>query len=107
MGCSGSHGERWSVPALLLVATTGSAEPVPAPLLETPSCTMRLCAPVAAGAPALLPRELVMMLALIRLLPLGVTLVLALLTAAAYWRSRRRYLLVWTVVWTLATLYYL
>lgn len=57
--------------------------------------------------PALFPREPLMMLALIRLLPLGVTLVLALLTAAAYWQSRRRYLLVWTVVWTVAVLYYL
>jgi signal transduction histidine kinase len=48
-----------------------------------------------------------MMQALISLLPLGVTLVLTLLTAAAYWQSRRRYLLVWTVVWTVAVLYYL
>jgi signal transduction histidine kinase len=48
-----------------------------------------------------------MMQALISLLPLGVTLVLAVLTAAAYWQSRRRYLLVWTVVWTVAVLYYL
>jgi signal transduction histidine kinase len=48
-----------------------------------------------------------MMSVLIRLLPLGVALVLALLTAAAYWQWRRQYLLVWSVVWSVATAYYL
>ncbi len=48
-----------------------------------------------------------MMLVFIRLLPLGVALVLLLLTAAAYWQTRRRYLLVWSVVWGIATAYYL
>jgi len=48
-----------------------------------------------------------MMLVFIRLLPFGVALVLLLLTAAAYWQTRRRYLLVWSVVWGIATAYYL
>src|SRR3954468_13845923 len=48
-----------------------------------------------------------MMLVFTRLLPLGVALIMALLTAAAYWQTRRRYLLVWSVVWAVATAYYL
>lgn len=48
-----------------------------------------------------------MMLAFIRLLPLVVAIVLVVLTAAAYWQSRRKYLLVWTVVWSVAVAYYL
>jgi signal transduction histidine kinase len=47
-----------------------------------------------------------MMLAFVRVLPVGVGLVLLLLTAASYWQMRRRYLLVWMVVWALATVYY-
>jgi signal transduction histidine kinase len=48
-----------------------------------------------------------MMLVFIRLLPLGVALALLLLTVAAYWQWRRRYLLVWSVVWGVAVAYYL
>src|SRR4051812_47639398 len=48
-----------------------------------------------------------MMLVFIRLLPLGVALALLLLTVAAYWQWRRRYLLVWSVVWVVAVAYYL
>jgi signal transduction histidine kinase len=47
-----------------------------------------------------------MMSVLLRLLPFGVALVLLLLTAAAYWQWRRRYLLVWSIVWGVATAYY-
>jgi signal transduction histidine kinase len=48
-----------------------------------------------------------MALTIFRLIPFGVAVVLALLTAVAYWQSRRRYLLVWTVVWCVAVAYYL
>jgi signal transduction histidine kinase len=48
-----------------------------------------------------------MMLAFVRLLPLVVAIVLVILTAAAYWKSRRQYLLVWTAVWSVAVAYYL
>ena len=48
-----------------------------------------------------------MMLAFVRLLPFLVAVVLVLLTGAAYWQSRRRYLLVWLAVWCVATAYYL
>jgi signal transduction histidine kinase len=47
------------------------------------------------------------MVAFIRLLPLVIALVLVLLTAAAYWHARRKYLLVWTAVWGVAVAYYL
>src|SRR3954451_19229343 len=48
-----------------------------------------------------------MMLVFTRLLPLGVALIMALLTGAAYWQTRRRYLLVWSAVWAVGTAYYL
>ena len=47
-----------------------------------------------------------MMLVFIRLLPFGVALVLMLLTVAAYWQWRRRYLRVWSIVWGIAAAYY-
>jgi signal transduction histidine kinase len=44
--------------------------------------------------------------ALIFAVPAGVSLVLAVLTTAAYWQVRRPYLRVWAVVWVIVVLYY-
>src|ERR671929_673001 len=45
--------------------------------------------------------------AFIYVVPAGVSLVLALLTAIAYWQVGRPYLRVWAIVWAVTVLYYL
>jgi signal transduction histidine kinase len=45
--------------------------------------------------------------AFVYIVPGGVSLVLALLTAAAYWQTRRPYLRVWAATWAAAVLYHL
>jgi signal transduction histidine kinase len=45
--------------------------------------------------------------AFVYIVPGGVSLVLALLTAAAYWQTRRPYLHVWAATWAAAVLYHL